>query len=338
MKTIIIFSAIALLFLNAQSCNTTEPPQDNIQPGRRDYTWKADTLWADDWFGVHHVWGSSPSSIWVVAVGTTAKDCLWHYDGVKWSRENQLLSSNLSAVFGFSEKEVWVGDAESSIWKYDGNSWKLFEKLSLPNYDFIAITSIYGTSSNNLYTVGFADHYDASGYKGIIFRYDGKTWNSLNIPEIKVGFNDLKRMKNGNYLITGTNVDNGFLEKLFVFDGDSKLKEIYSDYQAPLLYQIGSDLYITINRIIYIYINEKLTVWKDFSNTSYYGTVLGRSEKDIFSAGYNGILHYNGTDLVNLYNTKELGLTGVLIFENDVFFGGYNSDKQINVMIRGTLK
>ena len=132
------------------------------------------------------------------------------------------------------------------------------------------------------------------------------------------------------------NFDSGFLGKLFVFDGISNLKEIYSDYNDTVLYQMKGETYIVINKKIYKCKDDKLVLWKDFTGTSYYGTLLGRNEKDYFVAGYDGILHYNGTDLVNLYPTQiELG--GALIFEKDVFFEGYNSDRKY-IIIRGTLK
>jgi len=136
----------------------------------------------------------------------------------------------------------------------------------------------------------------------------------------------------------GENSDNGFSEKLYIFDG-STLNEIYSDYSNPLLYEMNGEVYVTISNKIYKCVDDRLELWKEFPANIYYGNVLGRSEKDFFGSGYEGILHYNGTDLVNLYAT-QLELQGVLIFGKDVFFGGYNrTGTGYNyVIIRGTLK
>ena len=335
MKLLILNISFLLLFNSG--CNTTEPPEENLQPGRRDYIWTADTLKSDDWFGISDIWGDSPTNIWLVAGGITGWDCLWHYDGVKWERYNEYLNPALNTVFGVTPNEVWIGDGYSSIWKYDGTTWEKFQTFSVSGYDFISIGSIYGASQNNLYAVGFADHNDGSGYKGVIIKYDGTRWTILNIPTIEAGFHRIRKTKNGKYLIWGETNDNGFLEKLFVFDGNNSLKEIYSDYSYPGLYEMNGDVYITINRKIYKCENDQLVLWKDFTGENFYGTVLGRNEKDYFIAGYDGIYHYNGTDLVNLYRTQQLELGGEVIFEKDVFFAGYTSEQRY-IIIRGTLK
>ncbi len=332
-------SSILILPLILQlSCSSPTEPNDNIPPGRRDYVWIADTLWNEDWFGISEVWGDSPNSIWVVAGGTSAKDCLWYYDGVEWTKSNQILSPGLNTVFGVSSEEIWIGDSFGAIWRNTGSGWSKFKQLSISGFGRVVITSIYGIAKNNLYAVGFADNNPAGDYKGIILRYDGKEWNFTSIPDIRVGFEKIKRMSNGKYLISAMNVDSGWLSKIFVFDGAASLKEIYSDYYYPGLNQIKDEVYITIDRKIYKCKNDKLELWKEFLGSGYYGTVLGRSEKDFFGSGLDGILHYNGTDLANLYQTQQLaGLSGTLIFEKDVFFGGYTSESR-NIMIRGTLK
>jgi len=335
-KIFLAFITLTLISLN--TCDENPVNGDNVKPGRRDYIWTEDTLWTEDFFGIHDVWGSSPNSIWMVAAGTSAKDCLWYYDGVKWVRPNQILNSSLNTVFGVNPDEIWMGDSYGTIWRNTGSGWQIFQQFTLSGFDRIVIASICGTSANNLYAVGFADENTGTTYRSIILKYDGTDWKFLNIPDIRVGFNDIKRMSNGKYLITATNVDSGFLEKLFVFDGVSNIKEIYSDYTYPYLDEMNGDVYIAINRKIYKCINDKLELWKDFSNTSYHSTVLGRNEKDFFGAGYDGIMHYNGTDFKILFQT-QLEKKGVLIFEKDVFFFAYTeaASGYNYIMIRGTL-
>jgi hypothetical protein len=334
----IFLAIISLTLISFNTCDDNPVNGDDLKPGRRDYVWTADTLWTADFFGIHDVWGSSPNSIWMVAAGTSAKDCLWYYDGVKWARSNQILNSSLNTVFGVNPDEIWMGDSYGTIWRNTGSGWQMFQQIAVSGYDRIIIASIYGATQNNLYAIGGADNYDGSGYKGIILNYDGTDWKLLNIQDIRVGFHRIKKMKNGNYLIEGSNDDNGFLEKLFVFDGGNNLKEIYSDYTYPYLDEMNGDAYIAINRKIYKCINDKLELWKDFSSTSYHSTVLGRNEKDFFGAGYDGIMHYNGADFKILFQT-ELEKKGVLIFEKDVFFFAYTEQASgyNYIMIRGTL-
>ncbi|MGE5798602.1 MAG: hypothetical protein ACM34N_17585 [Ignavibacteria bacterium] len=59
--------------------------------------------------------------------------------------------------------------------------------------------------------------------------------------------------------------------------------------------------------------------------------------KIILFAGYDGVYHYNGTDLANLYPTQQLELGGEFIFDKVVFFAGYSSEGRY-VMIKGTIK
>jgi len=331
MKKLLVF---ILFVIGLLSCNTTEPPED--KPGRRDYIWKVDSLKSDDWFGISDIWGDSPTNIWLTASGVTGWDCLWHYDGTNWERYSEYLNPALNTVFGITQDEVWIGDSYGGIWRNVGSGWQRFQEIKVNGYDWIIIGSIYGAVQNNLYAVGTASHYDGSGYKAIILRYDGKNWNLVNIPDINVGFEKIRRFANGKYIIMGTNYDSGFLEKLFVFDG-TNLKEIYSDYAYPGLYEMSGEVYIVINHKIYKCRNDELILWKEFPGTSYYGSVLGRSEKDFLGAGYDGILHYNGSDLANLYSTEQIELGGWLIFEKDVFFAGYTSEQRY-IIIRGTLK
>lgn len=323
------------------TCNNNPvTPPDDTKPGSRDYVWTADTLWTEDFFGITDMWGSSPNSIWMVASGTSAKDCLWYYNGEKWIRYNQLLSPGLNTVFGANANEIWIGDSFNTIWRNKGSGWEKFQQFTLEGFDNVVITSIYGTSANNLYASGFADDNNNSNYKGIILKYNGTNWKFLDIPDIKVSFNRIKRINDGKYLIWATNFENGiFLEKLFIFDGNGGLKEIYSDNSYPHLNEMNEEVYVTINNRIYKWNNEKLELWKEFPSNIYYGNVLGRNEKDFFGCGYEGILHYNGTDLVNLYPT-QLDLHGALIFDQNVFFDGYSrSGSGYNyIIIRGILK
>jgi len=67
------------LLLNL-SCNTTEP-NDELNPGRRDYTWTVDTL-----AGLNNpryrMWGSSPTDIWATT-GSNWNVSISHFDGSK---------------------------------------------------------------------------------------------------------------------------------------------------------------------------------------------------------------------------------------------------------------
>lgn len=336
-KNILLIPIYFLILINFGCKKSPTEVVDNTQPGRRDYVWTVDTLHADNWFGISAVWGSSPNDIWIVASGVSYKDCLWHYDGRKWTKSSQWLSSNFSSLFGLAENDVWAGDSDSRIWRYDGVTWVKYQELSMPGYTYVVTEDINGQSAENLCAVGFVDNNNGSGYKGAILKYDGSKWNFLNIPDMQVGFNYIKNTNDGNYLVTATNSDHGFLYKIYIYNGNKTLNEIYSDYNYPSMFNLDGELFVSINKKIYKYINRGLELWKDFSGTEYYGKVLGRSKKDFFVAGVTGIMHYNGSDTQLIWQTNS-NCTGQLIFEKDVFFTEYNSEKGLYTIIRGTLQ
>jgi hypothetical protein len=80
MKKILLLPILLLLTVFSCKENPTAPLIDDLQPGSRDYIWTVDTLYAEDYFSIAAMWGSSANDIWAVAVGTSSKDCLWHYD------------------------------------------------------------------------------------------------------------------------------------------------------------------------------------------------------------------------------------------------------------------
>jgi len=284
-KNLLLIPIYFLILFNLSCKKSPTEVIDNTQPGRRDYVWTVDTLIADDWFGINEVWGSSPNDIWIVAGGVSSKDCLWHYNGIKWTKSAQRLSPGLSSIFGFTTDDIWAGDTFKTIWKYDGSKWYKFQELSMVGYDRIVVEDIYGITQESLFAVGFVDNNNGSGYKGAILKYDGSKWNFLSIPNMQVGFNYIRNTNDGNYLITATNYDSGFLYKTYIYDGDKTLKEIYSDYNWPSMFKLNGELFVSINKKIYKYRNRGLELWKDFLGVEYHGTVLGKNVKDFFVQG-----------------------------------------------------
>lgn len=57
---------VSIIILN--TCDTTEPPKDEIEPGRRDYVWEVDTLEIPFTY-LHRIWGSSPNDVWAIGPG-----------------------------------------------------------------------------------------------------------------------------------------------------------------------------------------------------------------------------------------------------------------------------
>jgi hypothetical protein len=113
---------IVSIGLLAISCNTTEPPIDDIPPGNRDYIWSIDSVDYGNLPGtiqLESIWGSSPSDVWGAGYTSDVRDCLWHYDGNTWTRATEnnpiTVGGNGSRIVG----RVW-GTASNDVWAIGG--------------------------------------------------------------------------------------------------------------------------------------------------------------------------------------------------------------------------
>ena len=150
MKYNIILASIFLL--TAFNCNTTEPPVDNLQPGRRDYTWTIDTI-NTPYDAIGRMWGSSPTDLWTTSDGSWDQS-ISHFDGENWSSFEVQGIIVPWAVYGFSNNEIYIGAENGKIWKYNGNSWTLFAELTKDGHTDLHFENIWGESPNDLYAFG----------------------------------------------------------------------------------------------------------------------------------------------------------------------------------------
>ena len=339
-KVIKLLPFILLTFLNAQSCKSPTAPEA-LQPGRRDYTWTADTIKTiNDNLMLTRIWGITPTDVWAVGNSDWTALTIWHYDGSRWNCDSTGRLNNPWAIIGFSSNEVWMGNTNSTIWKFDGSQWSVYGTYKVAGFDETWIMNFDGTSSNNIYGVGSANMSNGSDYIGLIMHYDGISWKILNIPPVKVGFGFCALDNNsGALIIGGTDFDTtGWVEKAYAWNG-SQLNEIYSGSDEAAVSNINHNAYIDINKRIYKYKNGKLELWKNISNTDCSGVIwCGRSESDFFIGSSTGIAHYNGSDFKTLYITYGSNIMGGFIFEKDVFFILHNFNTDINVIVHGKLK
>ncbi len=165
--------------------------------------------------------GANANDLWVTGHGGFAEECLWHYDGKKWTSPNIYVSPSFYGIFGLKGNEVWAGDVSNKIYKYDG-SWPSFKKLPLNGYKYMVTSGIWGDTPSNIYTAGALESGDSTNnFTGVIAHYDGKDWTLLNTPYIKIGFDDIKVQKStGVFIIQGlSNEGNGlYLEKILAYD------------------------------------------------------------------------------------------------------------------------
>jgi hypothetical protein len=320
---------LTLLF-TVISCDTTEPPieGDNLQPGRRDYTWTVDTLRILEGRSYPScMWGANASDVWAIGSAYLNAYQLWHYDGIKW--ENYVPNEYIDprGICGFSANNIWTSSLGTSslpaaFWHYNGNNWAKFCDIhNIEGYYNVVMQSIAGSAPNNIYAVGFADSIDGQSYKAIIYHFDGSIWKQVNIPNIRNSFAQIfYDYDTKKFIIYGWTFDT-IIQYVYSFDGKN-LKNIFSNEEGISLSTISNNIYASIEEKLYKYLNGNFNLFKDFSMTNYAGGTIGRSEKDFFATNWDGIGHYNGTDLITIYKkwNNDWSSDGRIVFEKDVFF------------------
>ncbi|GBD90093.1 hypothetical protein BMS3Abin04_00809 [bacterium BMS3Abin04] len=321
------------------SCNTTEPPIDNIKPGRRDYTWKVDTLFIPSTY-LFKMWGNSPSDVWAVGPGGSLDKTIWHYDGNKWKTDGVSRSINPWTIYGFSADNVWIAGEEGRIWHYNGTKWSQnlwYKNSHFSETDFL---DIWGESPNDIYAVGLAD--SSNIRLGLMLHYNGNNWKRVNIGFIKGILMKIRKgsKPNSKYFLWNQIQNNSAdSTKYFIFE-NNKPTEIY--------HHIGARYFLTVinNEVIFTFDNEAYT----YSNNTFnliaknpypnnYTGVYGRSVKDIIWMMADGLTHFNGSDFKYILKFNDLSLSDGAVFNNDIFFLANNFNNSLNNLIyHGILK
>jgi hypothetical protein len=338
MKVIILF--INLLFvLTGCKEKPVEPPYNDLQPGRRDYVWKIDTLSVPPGFnlGSFSIWGSTATDVWGVNDSYSSKHAIWHYDGEKWSNDSTLRPIYPRCVFGFASNNIWIGNADGSIWHFDGNFWSKDYELQI-NGKGVFFQGIYGISPTNIFAVGLS--YDSLNYRAVMVHYDGLNWKQIEFPELKRSLvSILYDYENKIYLIKGTIFNVEYEARLLVFDG-KEIREIDSASYAIQVCSADGKVYIQKDRGFYKYSQNGLQKVLDFNNNNNFAARLwGNSENDFFTANWDGIGHYNGTDLITILKNEPNGwsVTNAVVFKKDAFFMCRTFDG-ITIVISGRLE
>jgi hypothetical protein len=264
------------------------------------------------------IWGTDENNVYAcgsVTINDTVYGIL-KWNGSEWLPEKKV--GGFSTIFGFSNSDIWaVGGA---VWHYDGTEWEEYTFRDPVITNNISYSSIWGTSSNNLYfgNIGgkiihwnghsatvfanlsaqrISDVYGLSrdfilastsalAPPGEVFLYNGLTWNRFD----ELSINELYKSV---YPITK--------------------KEFYVTGEDILLNRNGSWT-IPYN------LNVLMECIRGNKNTG-----------DIAAVGHFAtILHYNGSSWKEFkFSVTEYSpLTGVFITGNKIFaVGSYNSNQ-----------
>jgi len=336
---IIFIASITIVIFN--SCEKGTEPEKKLSI--RNYVWTIDTIDPGPNYRTYgfNIWGASPDDVWLVGSADTRLHTTWHYNGEIWYVVQLPGFVEGAGIWGFSKDNIWLGTSTSSIWHYDGKTWKEFGSYKYKDYDVIILGKIHGIKKDEVYAVGSAENYDGSGMTRILMKYDGTDWKFVDIPELAESFFQVKvDGTTGKVLLTAErfNSHNDYFHLYEYYNNE--LKEIETSVKNYLtLGTIGDRVYITVDQKIYTYDNNELVLFKDFTGTEFKNRIWGRSESDFFTVNIGSkIGHYNGTDLVSIFEIDGTSLNRAVLFEKEIFI--HAKERQINkdLVIHGILK
>ena len=356
MKNIVLLFCVGVLLIftiNGCKSNPVDPPpvKVEVQPGSRNYTWdvKNLTIPLGESVTFNSMWGADPNNIWLLGDATYGPLELWHFNGSQWnySLPGTLTEGGLSAIWGSSANNIWLGNTAGILWNYNGSEWIEKTKLRI-NYDYekFYIQNLWGVNDQEIYLLGGKPAGDKNdNIIPALFKYSNNKWSKIQIPVNSTDLNyyDIKKSKNGDLLIQGVHFYS-FNGTLLVWNG-SVLKELIPPTDKYLsLSNVGDDVYVNLDNVIYKYDNGNLVLVKDLSSYGP-GMILGmRSEKDIILTnnkdGLFTIGQYNGTDFKVIYKLESnVWPRSHVVFEKDVFIYLFDLNNSNNYQVlHGKLK
>ena len=302
----LIFLVTAVLITLSCKDSITNPEPE---PGRRDYVWKVDTLKAPMNYFVG-MWGASTDDIWTVSLTGDSENAIWHFNGNTWSvYQKEKLTRNCNAIWGTSKSNIWVVGEEGRIWHYDGGAWKvnfIYEQKD----GFATIMDIWGRNSSDIYACGVINLESKKEQRGFILHYNGVKWEEYFKADYISQFNSILG-DDKNVFVTGVRI---LFEANNVIKEDSVYIASVANNRTSVLFrqtvgaminqhlgQVGNKLHAVINNQLYSYENKSLKPIFELKHPKFTGKVYGRNYKDIFLSMYDGIGHYDGTDIKYLH-------------------------------------
>lgn len=334
------FTLLLILLLAGCELLQRYEPDKPLEPGRRDYVWKVDTMYSPPEGFIEDIWGSSPNDVWAVGGGTGIYQ-LFHYNGVKWETV-PWTGGDLRSINGFAPNNVWAGGTDGKIYHFDGSRWSLAYRYRPEDTSGSDINDIWGTAPNNLYVTGVT-LYPEDRFRGFLLHYNGKDWSELWVTESTVQLNRTRRDGNGIFL-QGIDIHSTPDRVIIYRYANRKMIEEYggSSNEAYLttLNLIGNRIYYVIGNTVNVYQKGRFYERLQITNANFGYHVYGRHEKDIFIRMNNGLVHYNGENLEYLFNHNRSLLSlsrNAMIFEKAVFFIVNDYNEGTNYIYHGTL-
>jgi hypothetical protein len=317
-----------------------DTPEKPLEPGRRDYVWKVDTLQSPPYGFIDNIWGSSPKDVWAAS-----RHSVWHYDGIKWTPWPAQVGYEMSGIHGFAQNNVWMGGHDGKIYHFDGSKWSLSYRYNPEGIYSASINDIWGSSPSNIYAVGILSYPSPTGddFHSFLLHYNGKSWRELIITESSVQLQRVRQDRDGVFL-QGVNIHSN-PDSVYIYRySNHGLSEVFgatmNETYITTLSRIGDRIYFVVDDAIYAYSNSSLKelLKPDIENFSY--QTYGRHQKDMFLRLRDGLAHYNGENIQYMFrldNPQHLISSNALVFDRDVFFLVGSHHEDFRVIYHGTL-
>ncbi|HUI28939.1 MAG TPA: hypothetical protein VLX91_01890 [Candidatus Acidoferrales bacterium] len=350
----LVVVACNVLLIFSFSCNLLTGPHHGGGSDSTSHTF----IWAIDSIGtqpsvLYNVWGTDINNVYAVGIvilsySPYAYTAIMRWDGTKWSSSNYL-DGVLFGIYGFGTDDFWVvgevpvyNDNYALISHWDGKSWTTW-KLQ----QYALLQSVWGTSSSNLYAVGWG---------GLILKYDGTTWTqeqsgtTMNLHSVW-GLDDSHIYAAGNQDSTGEGVlleSDGISWKTVAKGGNESDTTLYGGFHGvwsntlSKIYVVGDLCYEGTpgNWRLSNIPNNAPT--ENFYYLAEMLAVRGNSSaNNVFICGsHDLIIHWNANSW-HIYNqffdkSKQSNLNGIWIKDNSVFIVGYENGENQAIAYRGT--
>jgi hypothetical protein len=336
-----IFAFLLFLFLllPQYACNTTEPIED-IPPGKRNYVWSIDSVDYGNLpstIQLESIWGSSPGDVWGAnGDAPDVRDCLWHYDGVKWTRATEgtpitEFTGNkvVYSVWGTAQNNVWAfgrkinqGTLSAFIMHYNGSLWT---DVTPANVAVLSanLYCVYGTAANNIWVGGYE----------YALHYNGVNWDTCKVADsltiVSIAGNSTSLFfELGSPWGIDVSVIYRKIENIFKLLDWTKISE---QKFGALLWVIDNKLISFANGVISTKLDQSGNLdssgwYREFSTTTYFSQRYVQSKKNVFAVGqWNLAYHFNGTDWAKI----DINVPNHTVDTYALFWGVWTNGKEV---------